>query len=194
LKRAKEIATEAVARPWDASRASEQVVLHNLLAMFALLNGDHAEADVQFSLTDAIPDAQPAAHGVIELSRSFLAVAARRTADAERHYRGGKALTASVQLPGWSARLSTPGALIAWSRGDLVRTEALLRAAIAEMPQDEAPRAYLAQLLEARGDSAGATAERVAAADGRRFDTEIPAQAQSLFWVDPVHGGLKRRG
>ena len=37
LARAKAIASAAVARPWVPSRASEQVMLHNLLAMLALL-------------------------------------------------------------------------------------------------------------------------------------------------------------
>jgi len=51
---------------------------------------------------------------------------------------------------------------------------------------------YLAQLLEAKGDAAGAAAERAVAADIQRFDIDIPALAQSDFWVDPVQGGIKR--
>jgi len=48
-------------------------------------------------------------------------------------------------------------------------------------------------LLEARGDAAGAAAERAVAADVRRFDVPIPAMAQSELWVDPLQGGVRRR-
>jgi hypothetical protein len=193
LKRAKDTATGAVARPWVPSRASEQVMLHNLLMLLALLDNDDAEVHGQFALVDAIPNAEPEARGVVELNRSFLDVAAGRAAEAEQHYQSGKRLTATVQLQGWQARVLTLGALVAWSRGELPRTERLLREAIADTPTDVAPHHYLALLLEARGDVAGAAAERAAAAISSRFDIQIPAQPQALYWVDPVHGGIQRR-
>ena len=194
LTQAKQIATRAVSRPWAPARASEQVMLHNLLAMVALLDGDDATVQAQFRLTDPIPNAQASAHGVVELNRSFLDVAARRLPEAEQHYKAGRAMTASVHLGGWDARVRTLGALVAWARGDLTQAEALLHEAIALAPEDESPHFYLAQLLAAKGDTAGAAAERTAAANAHRFDIEVPAQSQSLFWVDPVNGGLKRRG
>lgn len=192
--RAKEIAGRAVAHPWVPARATEQVMLHNLLAMLALLDGDAAGVEAQFRLAEAIPGAASPAHGVIELNRSFLAVAARKPEEAARYYQAGLELTAGVQLQGWDARSLTLGALVAWSGGDIEKAEPLLRHAIADIPDDESPHAYLAQLLEAKGDAAGAAAERATAARVSQFDIEIPAQVQSLYWVDPAHGGLKRRG
>jgi hypothetical protein len=168
-------------------------MLHNLLAMLALLESNEAGARAELDLTDAVPDAAPAAHGVIELNRSFLGVAARQAADAERHYAAGKAMTAGVHLQGWDARVSTLGALVAWSRGDLARAETRLREAIAEAPQDETPHEYLAQLLDAQGRTADAAAERTTAGKLGRFEIAIPAQVQSLYWVDPVKGGMRRR-
>ena len=193
LARARDTATRAVARPWVPARATEQVMLHNLLAMLALLNGENDKVQAELQVTDTIPDADAAAHGVVEVNRSFLDVAAGRTAEAERHYQTGMTLTADINLNDWDAKMSTLGALVAWSRGDLAQAEAMLRRSIADMPQVEESHAYLAQLLETRGDTAGAAAERTAAANFRRLEVEFPALPQSLFWVDPVHGGMRRR-
>jgi Flp pilus assembly protein TadD len=96
-------------------------------------------------------------------------------------------------MRGWDARIGTLGALIAWLRGDLSQAEAMLREATAAMPEAEEAHAYLAQLLEAKGDAAGAAAERDLAASSHRFANDFIAIPQSLFWVDPVHGGRKRR-
>jgi predicted Zn-dependent protease len=161
--------------------------------MMALLDGDDATVQAQLDLIAAIPGAAPSAYGVVELNRCFLALAAGKAVEAEQHYTAGRSMTADVHLPGWIARVDTLGALVAWSRGNVRRAETMLRAAIAETPDDESPHIYLARLLEAKGDTASANAERLAGAKARRFDAEIPAQAQSLFWVDPVRGGLQRR-
>jgi hypothetical protein len=193
LKRAKDIATRAVTQPWGMSPPTGLVMLHNLLATMALLDGDMAEMHAQFNLTDPIPGALPAAHGVVEANRAFLAVAAGRPKEAEWHYQTAMSLVRGLDLRGWGARMNTLGALVAWSNGDLTTAEAMLRAAVAERPEEETPHAYLARLLEARGDKAGAGAEATLAADNRRFETDYPSLPQSLFWVDPVHGGMRRR-
>jgi len=193
LKRAKAITTRALARTWNVSRSSEQVMLHNLAAMIALLDNDDTEARAQFALADATPNAAPAAYGVVALNRCFLAVSARQTADAERYCAAGTAMTAGLQLRGWHARVKTLYALVAWSRGDLAQAEAGLREAIAEVPDDQAPHVYLAQLLDAEGLAEKAAAERATAGKLGRLEVDVPAQAQSLYWVDPVKGGLRRR-
>jgi len=82
-----------------------------------------------------------------------------------------------------------------WERttGDNWSEHATIQAAIAALPDDEAPHVYLAQLLAAKGDDAGAAAERDAAAAAHPFHADIPVFVQSIFWVDPVNGGIKRR-
>jgi hypothetical protein len=193
LGRAKDIAARAVARPWIPSRATEHVMLHNLLAMLLLLDGNEPAAEDELRLTDAIPGADRQAHGVVELGRSFLDLAAGRVAEAELHYRTGKWMTGQVRLRDWDARISTLGGLIAWARGDLAEAEAMLRASTAAMPEGEEAHVYLSQLLDAKGDATGAAAERAVAAETRRFADDFIAIPQTLFWVDPVHGGKRRR-
>jgi hypothetical protein len=192
LARAKDVAMRALARPWVPARATERVMLRNLLGLTALFDGSFDAAEAQFKLTETIPGALPAAQGTVALNRAFIAVAQRRPAQAVANFKVGQALSVGVEVGGYQSRVATLGGLVAWSAGDTGKAEAWFRKAIAELPFEDAPHIYLAQLLEAKGDAAGAAAERAVAADIQRFDIDIPALAQSEFWVDPVQGGIKR--
>ena len=193
LARSREVALRGVARRWAPAHATEEVMLLNLLATMALLDGDLATMRTRLQETDLVPGAEDAAHGVVAFNRAFLAVADRQPEEAARRYAEARRRTSTTTLPGWRERMATVGALVAWSQGDLAAAEALLRATVARLPQDETAHAYLARLLEQRGDAAGAAAERAEAANNRRFDTDFPALPLSMFWVDPVQGGLRRR-
>ena len=193
LKEARDTATQYLARPWDPARASERAMLYNLLAMLALLDGKVPEADSQLTQIDPIPGVLPEARGVVALNRAFLAVAEKRSVDALPLFQAGEKLAASINLPNFGARVTMLNGLVAWSTGDTVQAEKFLRLAIAALPGDEGPHVYLAQLLAAKGDTAGAAAEQKTASASHPFDVEIPVFAQSIFWVDPVNGGIKRR-
>jgi tetratricopeptide (TPR) repeat protein len=187
---AKKVASAATARPWVAAHATERVMLHNLLGLIALFDSDFAGAEAQFDLTDAIQQAAPAARGTVAINRAFVAVAQKRPAEALAYYNTALEESAHVALPGYDAKIDTLAGLVAWSRGDIPRAEKLFRLASELLPDDEAPHFYLAKLLAAKGDDAGAAAERSAAVISHRFAVEVPALAQSEFWVDPVNGGL----
>jgi tetratricopeptide (TPR) repeat protein len=193
LAHAKEVAEAAVNQPWDPARATERVMLRNLLGLTALRASDFATAATQFNLSDTIPGAEPAAHGTVALNRAFIAVAQRRPNDAVAQYKEGVRLSADVTLPGYAGDLALLGGLVAWSAGDTRQAELLVRRALEAEPHSEAAHAYLAQLLRAKGDTAGADAESAAAIDSRRFNVVVPALAQSDFWIDPVNGGITPR-
>jgi hypothetical protein len=192
LKEAKETAIRYLARPWESARASERAMLYNLLAMLALLEEQVPAAEKQLSLVDPIPGVLPEARGVVALNRAFLAVAGKRPAEALAFFQAGEKLATSISLPDFGARITTLNGLVAWSGGDKVQAEKLFRAAIAALPGDEGPHVYLAQLLAANGDEAGAEKQRDIATATHPFDVEIPVFAQSIFWVDPINGGIKR--
>lgn len=194
LTRAQETAGRATGRPWSAGRATEQVMLHNLLAELALLNGDIERAQAEYRLAEAIPGASALAHAFIAFNRSFLDVATGNAAAAARHYQEAAARTDRMDVSEWRVRISTLGGLVAWANSDLAKAEALLRQAIDDLPEDDMAHVYLAQVLDAKGDAAGAAAERGEAAKARQGEIAFPALPQSLFWVDPVRGGLRRRG
>jgi hypothetical protein len=192
LQEAKETATRYLARPWEPARASERAMLHNLLAMLALIDGQIPAAEGELSQVDPIPGVLPQARAVVALNRAFLAVAAKRPTEALSFFQAGEKLAPSISLPNVGARITTLSGLVSWSGGDVVEAEKSFRAAIAALPSDEGPHVYLAQLLAAKGDEAGAQKEREAGAATHPFDVEIPVFAQSIFWVDPVNGGIKR--
>jgi len=193
LARAKQTATQAVADPWMPQRATEQVLLHDLLAILALLDGNTTEAKAQFTAADTVPQALPLAHGLIAINRAFLAMAEKRPAEARADFEAGAVGLARVPLPDWAARLDTLHALVDWSGGNVRRAEQLLRHAATAAPQDETPHVYLARLLAAKGDATGAEEQRKEATKLHRPDIEFAAMAPSLFWVDPVNGGMQRR-
>lgn len=193
LKDARDTATRYLARTFEATRASERAMLYNLMALLALHDGKIPEAETMLHLADPIPGVLPEARAVLAFNRAFLAVAARRPADAQKHFDAGEALGASISLPDFASRVTTLKALVAWSAGDTVTAETLLRAAITAVPTDERPHAYLAALLDTKTQNDSAVAEQTAAAVAAHpFVTELPFLAQSVFWVDPVKGGITR--
>ena len=192
LRGARETATSYLARPWEPARASERAMLYNLLAMLSLLDDDIPAAENDLAQVDPIPGVLAQARAVVALNRAFLAVARKRPDEAKVFFQAGENLADSIALPDVGASITLLNGLVAWSGGDLAGAEKLLRAAIATLPGDEQPHVYLAQLLAARGDAAGAAAERRAATAAHPFDVSIPVLAQSVFWVDPVNGGIKR--
>src|SRR5215470_9996157 len=130
LAHAKEVADGALNQPWDADRATERVMLRNLLALTALRTGDFATAAAQYKLSDTIPGAMPAAYGTVALNRAFVAVAERRPTDAVAQYKQGVQLSTDVRLPGYAADLTLLGGLVAWSAGDTAQAERLIRRAL----------------------------------------------------------------
>jgi hypothetical protein len=193
LARAKQVAEATVNQPWDPARATERVMLRNLLALIALREGDFTAAAAQFKLSDSIPGALPGSHGTVALNRAFVAVAQRRPAEAVAQFKEGVRLSVDVTLPDYGGDIAMLGGLVAWSAGDAGQAELMFRRALEERPHSEAAHTYLGQLLRAKGDTAGADAESAAAVDSRRFNILVPALAQSDFWVDPVNGGVTLR-
>jgi tetratricopeptide (TPR) repeat protein len=191
--RVRERADAALSQPWTRTRATERVMLYNLLGVAAMIDGDLAAAEQEFARGVATPGALPAAHGTIALNRAFLALAQQRPAEALADYKEALAKTASVNLAGYSSRLITMAALISWAEGDTVAAERLLRQATASDPDNRMGYLYLGRLLAEKGDGSGAEAVRAAAAGQARYELDYPALAMSELWVDPVKGGLERR-
>ena len=202
LKDASDTATHYLAHPWEPARASERAMLHNLVALLALIDGRIPLAEYMLRLVDPIPGVLPEARAVVAFNRAFLAVANKQPEEARALFATGEKLAEGIDLPEFAARITMLNGLVAWSAGDRAEAERLLRAAILAMPTDERSHTYLAMLLDAKAaepnlegpiaDRAGARTEQAAAVAAHPFVEELPFLAQSVFWVDPVKGGLKR--
>jgi hypothetical protein len=197
LVQARDTADNVLAREWDPNQATQRVFLRNLLALLALEGGDAAAAEAQYKLAEPVPGQSEWGHALIAFNRSFLAVASKQPARAHALLQIVDSVAAKydygVGAQAALSRLVTMHGLVAWSEGNTVQAERQFRGAIATQLPDPEPHMYLAQLLAARGDAAGAAAERDAAVTESRFYRPLPGLAQTEFWVDPVNGGLKQR-
>ena len=194
--KARATAMRALARPWDPAFAVQRVLLRNLLGLLALIKNDIAGAEEQYQLAASIPGQPSWTQALIAANQAFLAVAAKQPRQAETylqivmqsaHFRYAPLPTVV------SERLLTLHGLVVWSAGNVAEAESLLRAAIAELPTDPEAHIYLAQLLTASGDIAGAKAELTTAANVGRFERPLLGLVQSDFVVNPIDGGIKRR-
>lgn len=188
---AREAAETALSRPWIPSVGTQRVMLHNLLAMMALVRNDREEAERQFDLSDPVPDAAPASHGTVMLNRAFLAVVDRDPEAARNFYHRGRDMSVDVAVPHYHGLLNLTHALVLWSERKLDHAEAMLRQMIAALPNDDLPYLYLAALLRTRG-RLGEVAPMEREARARRpYRDVIPALAITTFTTDPSVGGYR---
>jgi len=194
LARSKATALAGLAQPWDPSvaGATEIVLLRNLLAIMAVMEGDKAEAVKQFALGTMVPGGEPAGYGLMELNQAFFAIADRQPKEAERLFQEGSEKVHSVQSRGFRGRVMVLKGLVQWSNGNVAEAERLFRGAIERAYDDQEAHLYLATLLAARGDTEEAAMHRQVADIARGIDKRFPSLAHTFLRVDPVKGGLTR--
>jgi len=189
----KETASRGLRQPWDSSRqgATEIVLLHNLLAVLALRQNNHDLADRQFELAATVPGADRAAYGTVMLNRAFLAIGTKEPAKAAFWFREGSTYSLSVHSDDFATRIKVLGGLVFWAEGRYNEAERVFREVAAGHISDERAHVYLAELLDERGDSAGAMAQRRAAELARRFEPLFPTLAHTWLHVDMEVGGFR---
>ncbi len=191
--RSRESVAKGLAQAWDprTEGATETALLLNLRGELAILDGNVTEADKQFALAATIPGATPAAYGLIAFNRAFGAIAQRQPAEAARYYRQGMERVTTLSRADVHSRVKVMACLVDWSAGQPRAAEQCFRDALTLSDDDPLPHLYLADLLAARGDTAGAAAEQKMAEEVRRYDPKFPALLTTIFQLDPVHGGYK---
>ncbi len=182
-----------LARAWDPNQASERAMEHNLLALLAVLDGNLATAEQELAKAANVRAAAPPARAVINLNSAFVAVALKHPTQARAFYQQAEQTTATLTVPEIAPRIMVVHALTLWANRDLPAAEQLLRQVVAMRPDDEGAHTYLGRLLAAKGDAAGAAAEQAAATTSHYYDPHIMDLVQSVVWVDPVNGGVRRR-
>lgn len=191
--RCRETIERGLAQPWDPREqgATENALLYNLSGLLKLVDKNTDAAVRDFIRAQETRETSPAAKDIALLNQAFVAVAERRPDQAVDLFRQGAGLTAAIKNSSFDARVKVLEALVAWSGGDRAAAEADFRAAIRLSDDDPAPHEYLAELLEARGETDKAKAERAAEVEARRYDPGHINLAHTLFRVDPVNGGYQ---
>lgn len=192
MARAKATAIGGLAEPWDPriSGVTEVVMLHNLLAIIAMINGDKADAQNHCAVGLNTQGAEPAAYGLIWLNQAFFAIAERNTHEANRLYDKGSAAVRHVRSQGLQMRVLSLGGIIAWISGDLPEAERRFRSAIATGAGDSEPHRYLALLLTQQGNLAEAKQQQEIAALTRFADSRYPSLAHTYLSLDPAKPGF----
>ncbi len=194
LARSKAAALTGLTQPWDPTMtgATEIVLLRNLLAIIAMIDGDRTDATKHFTLAAAVPGAEPAGYGLLLLNQAFFAIADKRPEEARRLFQEGEKAVQSVVSPGFHGRIMVLKGLVAWANGDKTEAEQLFRHAVAKAYDDDEAHRYLAILLAEHGASAEAAIHREIAKVARGTDKHFPSLAHTFLKVDPVAGGFVR--
>ncbi len=190
LVEAKATADRLLAKPWTLSGTSERALIYNITALLALRDNKLDDADSQLAQTDAIPDVLPQARAELALNHSFVAVALKHPQRAAALLDASRRASEEIDLPGFPDHLAVQEALVAYAAGDLATAEAKLRDVSARLPQSETVHHYLASVLRAKGDVAGALKEEQAERQSFGFDGKDQALAVLQFWTDPTTGGV----
>lgn len=195
LKKAEQTALRGLAQPWDPSPqgATELVLLHNLLAVLAILHHDPDKVRHHFHYALSTPGAVRSAYGMVQLNEAFHALTERRTADARALLEKGLAAVGPRSHDILSGRLKVLEALVIWQEGQPALAEALLREAKTLSGNETEPHYYLSQLALDRGDVATANEEATAARIAARFDAHYASLAHTIYAVDVKTGAIEPR-
>jgi hypothetical protein len=191
VEQARLVAEAALARPWTSQQALERFLLNNLLAIIALHDGDRAKADQYLEASLYVPSVGKAAHALTALNRAVLAIADRKPAEAAEFLKEAHSMITETRAI--KPHVEVVVALQAWSEGNLVEAERLLRDSTTILESNRDAHLYLARLYDQLGRTADAARERLLAREARDHAAEAPALISSEFWVDPVRGGLALR-
>jgi len=193
LTAAKNAAQRFLAKPFEPDKASELALTHNVLALIALHDNDLKEAQAQLADVGLIPGVLPQARAEVALNQAFVAVADKRPGEAAALLRKAREASQTLDLPNFVYHLDVLEGVVAWGNGDAAGAETSFRAAAAMAPDNEAAHHYLAMLLAARGDAQGAAAEQQKSDRVRPFQARQQGLAVTLFWTDPLKGGVTWR-
>lgn len=144
LARSKAAALTGLTQPWDPTMtgATEIVLLRNLLAIIAMIDGDRTDATKHFTLAAAVPGGEPAGYGLLLLNQAFFAIADKRPEEARRLFQDGEKAVQSVVSPGFHGRIMVLKGLVAWANGDKTEAEQLFRHAVAKAYDDDEAHRY----------------------------------------------------
>lgn len=193
IPRARKTAMAGLRQPWDPSTtgATEVLLLHNLLAVLAIYDGNLDSANRHFSMARSTPGALPDGYGLIDLNVAFMSIVKRDPKAAHEWFRKGVTKLSPQTMETLRSRLTVLEALITWSADDVAGAEALLRKAVREDPRQMEPHYYLAKLLAAQGKTDAAQRQLLRAEYTMHFDQHFAAVAGTLFWIDPPSGRIE---
>lgn len=189
---ASELARRALRAGYDKANATQRAMLFNVLGLIAVQENDLKAAEEFWADGMQVPLAAGTAKAIMAANRAVLAVARKDPKAARELYDTAMASKTHPYLDYFDLHLEMINAIVLWAEGRTAEAEAKFRIAERNLVGDTA-LTYRARLLDHmnRRDEAKAVAER--AAYMKTVRNQHPDLVGSVFWVDPVNGGLTRR-
>jgi len=189
---ARALARSALQDGFDKTKATQRAMLFNVLGLVAAQEKDLAAADGYWADGMEVPMASGTAKAILAANRAILAVARKDPKAARELYNTAMASKKLPYLDYFDLHLEMIDAIIMWSEGKHAEAEANFLYVERILVGDTAVT-YRARLLEHmnRGDEAKLLAKR--AAYLKTVRNQHPDLIASVFWVDPVKGGLTPR-
>jgi hypothetical protein len=190
--RASALADRKLTEGFDKADATRRVMLHNTLALIALQRNDAAEAHAHWEEAAQVPLANGTSYAIVATNRAVLALAEKDVRQARSLYEQALKTRDAPYLPYFDHHLEIIEALILWGERRIVEADARLAVVSNRVAADTA-LTYRARLLAQLGRGEEARGLLTKAQFMKTLKETHPDLLGSVFWVDPVNGGLTPR-
>jgi len=192
LAEAETLAKETLSEGFDKSRAQQRALMFNVMALIAMQRNDPAGAEERLAAGLQVPLVPPTARSILAVNRSFLALGRKDIKAARAYYDQAMELKVAPYLDYYDHHLVMLDGLILWGEGHLDAAEERFRH-VEQFVLGDTALTYRARILEFRGKTDEAKALAGRAAFLKTIRNQHPDLIGSVFWVDPIKGGLQRR-
>lgn len=189
---AKDLANRTLAEGFDKTKAQQRAMLFNVLGLIAMHENDPAGAELRWSEGMDVPLASGTARAILATNRAYLALSRRDIPAARQLYDMAMAFKKRPYLEYFDRHLTIFDGVILWGEGDLIAAEERFLSVETFVLGDTA-LTYRSRLLAFRNRQEEAASLATKAAFLKTIRNEHPDLIGSVFWVDPIRGGMQRR-
>ncbi len=189
---ARDLANKTLQLGFDKTKATQRAMLFNVLGLVTAQEGNFIAADERFADGMQVPVVSGTARAIIAANRAMMALSRKDAKAARAFHTIAMAEKTMPYLDYFDQHLVIIDGLIRWAEGDLDGAEAQFLAVERYLLGDTA-LTYRAELLRFSNRTEEANALTAKAAFLKTIRNQHPDLIGSVFWVDPIAGGLRRR-
>jgi len=192
FERARTLAHKALAVGFDKSTATQRAMLYNTLGLLEVHAGDLEAADALWAKGMAVPLANGTAYSILAINRAFVALGRRDVKKARSMHKVALANRTMPYLGYFDHHLGIVDSLVTWGEGDRATADAGLVRTGYNLVADTALN-YRSEIAAELGRPVDAREFAEKAAFLKTLKHIHPDLVGSVFWVNPIKGGLTLR-